>query len=96
MKFGLYTLNADGTIPEQVVSGGYFPVDSGLEHPQDLQMLGIVDDASEYEEVTDLKSYLFAIGADSWQGRDGDPFDVDGAEIFFTNILLQLEQELGE
>lgn len=95
MKFGLYTLNPDGTIPDQVVSGGYFPVDSGLKQPQDLQMLGIVNNASEYEEVTDLKSYLLAIGADSWQGIDGDPFDVDGALIYFENMLVELEQELG-
>jgi hypothetical protein len=95
LKFGLYTLEADGTVPEDVVSGGFFPVLNDLPEPQDYKLLGIVNSESSLEEVTDLKTYLIQIGAEEWLNRDGEAFDIEATVQSYENMLVELEQELG-
>lgn len=52
MKVTTYTLNADGTIPAFVINGGMFPRTNGNSSPQDLTLVGIVDDDAEGESYT--------------------------------------------
>ena len=77
MRIVKYTLNEDGSIPLEIVNGGFFPVDNGGVSPQDLTMLGWTNDESFGEDVADLKAYLLSIGAENWTNRAGEPVDLD-------------------
>lgn len=89
MKLAKYTLNLDGTIPDWVEDGGYFPTESGKESPQDLILVGIVADKVEAEEVTDLEAYLLSIGADTWVDFEENPIDVALLAQNFIESRLQ-------
>lgn len=61
MKIVTYTLNQDGTIPEFIVRGGYFPVQNNMESPQDFNLVGITnEDISNdvFENVEELIEYV--------------------------------------
>jgi hypothetical protein len=44
MKMIKYTLNADGTIPDYVLDGGYLAVANASSSPQDLDLIGVATD----------------------------------------------------
>jgi hypothetical protein len=46
MKLIKYTLNANGTVPEYVIDGGYFAVPNGGNSPKDLTLVGVANDDS--------------------------------------------------
>lgn len=92
MKLGIYTLNLDGTIPDFVINGGYFPHANQAAAPQDWKLIGWVTDDSGVENVTDLRSYLISIGAESWRDRDGNVFDLD-TEVAYVESLARLDTE---
>jgi hypothetical protein len=46
MKLIKYTLNANGTIPEYVIDGGYFAVPNGGNSPKDFTLVGVANDDS--------------------------------------------------
>lgn len=52
MKVIIYTLNADGTIPNQILNGGYFPKANQNESPQDFDLVGIVSDETSGDGLT--------------------------------------------
>lgn len=65
MKIVKYLLNVDGTIPEYIIDGGYFPVESGLDWPQEYYLIGIAEQWSQdtsFSSVGDLVSYLDTCG----------------------------------
>ena len=65
MKIVKYLLNIDGTIPEYIIDGGYFPVESGLDWPHDYYLIGISEQWSKdvsFASVEDLISYLDTCG----------------------------------
>lgn len=41
VKAALYTLNADGTVPDCILDGGYHGVDSDSQPPQDYKFVGV-------------------------------------------------------
>lgn len=86
MKIAKYVLNDDGTVPEYVVDGGYFAVANDNVSPQDVTLVGVVDDDAPISAITDLHSYLISIGAESWVNLDGTPFDIDAAVAFMRAL----------
>jgi len=64
MKVTTYTLNADGTIPDFVDNGGYFPDSRVGDSPQDWTLVGVcTDDApgaamTEAELVTHVEGFM--------------------------------------
>jgi len=61
MKIVVYTLNADGTIPEYILDGGYFDVANGGSWPQHMDLVGVAtDDAPQtgFANKTELLEYL--------------------------------------
>jgi hypothetical protein len=61
MKLVIYTLNADGTIPEYVMDGGYLPWYNNQLSPQDLDLVGVAtDDAPEIGFVTEADLLAYA------------------------------------
>lgn len=61
MKIIKYVLNLDGTIPDYVVSGGFFPKSNNNPSPQDYDFIGYSEDDSglkEYLSKSDLLNYV--------------------------------------
>ena len=84
-----YNLNANGTIPDYIDDGGYFPKANGGNSPQDYDMIGATVDGSSETGLGELaseaavKSYLDTYTGD-WTIRNittqsDDPF-VQAAE----------------
>jgi len=44
MKMIKYTLNADGTVPDYVLDGGYLAVENTNSSPQDYDLVGVAAD----------------------------------------------------
>lgn len=61
MKLIIYTLNEDGTIPDYVLDGGYWPCPNEKISPQDIDLIGVaLDSAIESSFVN--KEELIAYG----------------------------------
>ena len=64
MKVTTYILNADGTVPDFVDDGGYFPDNRDGDSPQDWTLVGVcIDDApgnamTEAELVTYVEGFM--------------------------------------
>ena len=81
MKIIIYTLNTDGTVPEYVIDGGYFPTDSQLPHPKDLFLVGIANENALQDAIPtqiDLQNYLESIN-EGWVDVEDQPFNSDEA-----------------
>ena len=60
MKIVIYTLNADGTIPEYVIDGGYLPWSNNQLSPQDSDLVGVATDEAPqtgFATEADLLTY---------------------------------------
>ncbi len=83
-----YTLEANGTIPNYIDDGGYYPKPHGGNSPQDWVFIGATSDSSSETGLGELankaavKSYLDSYTSD-WKERDGEgnetDFDQDAA-----------------
>ena len=93
-----YNLNANGTIPDYIDDGGYFPKANGGNSPQDYDMIGATVDSSSETGLGELaseaavKSYLDTYTGD-WTVRNiatqsDDPFDqaAEAANIWTKKI----------
>lgn len=56
MKVIKYILNEDGTIPDFIVDGGYFPVSNSGLSPQDLDFVGMTLDEGHNDDFIDAGS----------------------------------------
>ena len=89
MKIIIYTLNTDGTVPEYVIDGGYFPTDSQLPHPKDLFLVGIANENAFQDAIPtqiDLQNYLESI-SEGWVDIEGQPFNSDEAAFWLWSKL---------
>tara|TARA_R110002051_G_C8484233_1_gene462137 strand:+ start:225 stop:512 length:288 start_codon:yes stop_codon:yes gene_type:complete len=57
MKLIRYTLNEDGTLPDYVIDGGYFPKFNDGPSPQDYDLIGISETNPGLEEYTTKVSF---------------------------------------
>lgn len=87
MKIITYSLNEDGTIPDFIVDGGYFPIPRDAASPQDLTLLGIAVDDAPGPVITDVYAYLVSIGGESWTNIDGEPIDLVAAANFINELV---------
>lgn len=75
----VYRLNADGTVPDYVLDGGYFPFGVDGVPPQDWDLVGVTTAAAPgvpFPDVATLESYLVFIGGESWTNSDGSSADL--------------------
>ena len=89
MKIIIYTLNTDGTVPEYVIYGGYFPTDSQLPQPQDFFLVGIANENAFQDAIPtqiDLQNYLESI-SEGWVDIEGQPFNSDEAASWLWDKL---------
>ena len=70
-----YNLNTNGTIPDYIDDGGYFPKENSNSSPQDLDLIGATVDGSsetalgELTSEANVKSYLDTYTSD-WKDRN--------------------------
>jgi len=62
MKVTTYTLNADGTIPEFVDNGGYFPDSREGDSPQDWTLVGVCTDDAPGDAMTEAQLVTYVEG----------------------------------
>jgi hypothetical protein len=58
MKIIKYTLTPDGSVPEYVIDGGYFPVENNNPIPQNYTIVGVAIDAATEESFDDEATLL--------------------------------------
>lgn len=90
MKVVVYTLNEDGTVPEYVIDGGYFPHSNENFSPQDWDLVGVAQDnapGTVFSNQQSLKDYLISIGSDSWSDQYNNPINIDDAVSNFWTKL---------
>lgn len=74
-----YTLQPDGTVPQYVFDGGYFPTPNGNPSPQDWTLMGAAVNGAPGDGFADaaaIEAYLVSIGGESWTNPDGSPVDL--------------------
>jgi len=73
MKVTTYTLNADGTIPDFVESGGMFPLSNDNDSPQDWTLVGVCTDDAPGDAMTEaeLVTYVEAFSPVFVNPEDG-------------------------
>ena len=62
MKVTTYTLNADGTIPDFVDNGGYFPNSREGDPPQDFTLVGVCADDAPGDAMTEAELVTYVEG----------------------------------
>lgn len=62
MKVTTYTLNADGTIPDFVDNGGYFPDSREGDSPQDWTLVGVCTDDAPGDAMTEAELVTYVEG----------------------------------
>ena len=62
MKVTTYTLNADGTIPDFVDNGGYFPDSRVGDSPQDWTLVGVCTDDAPGDAMTEAQLVTYVEG----------------------------------
>tara|TARA_Y100000310_G_scaffold23549_1_gene22594 strand:+ start:1305 stop:1613 length:309 start_codon:yes stop_codon:yes gene_type:complete len=88
-----YTLNANGTIPDYIDDGGYFPKPNSNASPQDHDIIGATQDGSsetglgELANEAAIKTYL-----DSYTGdwTETDPADMENLIDFNQTAAAQM------
>lgn len=95
----LYTLNQDGTIPDYVSNGGYFPIENVLSSPQDYNLLGICEENISTDNLPencikvfsgrdDLEEYIDSITPDQvLEIVDGEMTSVPKTPDTVSNIV---------
>lgn len=75
----IYRLNADGTVPDYVVDGGYFPNATNGTPPQDWELVGVTTaeaPGTPFANVAALEAYLVSIGGEAWTDPLGAQVDL--------------------
>lgn len=57
MKVIIYTLLEDGTIPSQIIDGGYFPKSNLDDSPRNYDLIGISESWTGKAEITDKTEF---------------------------------------
>jgi hypothetical protein len=81
MKVTTYTLNADGTIPEFVNNGGYFPDSRVGDSPQDWTLVGVCTDDAPGDAMTEAELVTYVEGFLSVFTNPEDDSETPAADV---------------
>ena len=64
-----YNLNKNGTIPDYIIDGGYFPKQNNNKSPQDLDLIGLSNNTGleNYTNKTDFEDYIKSFCDNSYE-----------------------------
>ena len=80
MKIIKYNLLSDGTIPTQVIDGGYFAKYNGKKSPQDYDLIGLSDTwvgLGEIETDVEFETYIKSFRGDHTDTQLGISYKID-------------------
>ena len=82
MKLIKYTLLKNGSVPDYIIDGGYFPKSNSNNSPQDFDLVGLTNDNSKtgFSDKADFESYVKSFTPDSYT-------DIDGTTIYLQYSL---------
>ena len=58
MKLVIYTLNSDGTVPTEILNGGYLAVPNDKPWPQNYDLVGVTNDSNPKTGFTSEEDLL--------------------------------------
>ena len=103
-KLASYCLNSNGSVPDFVLDGGYYTVDSGLNSPQDNKIIGVTDDISTplpencfevFENETELRTYLTSVLPQTQSEFNPETNETTEVPTDFDGIVSHLNQLLS-
>lgn len=92
MKMIKYTLTPQGTVPDYVVDGGYFPVENNNPIPQNYTIVGIATDAATEESFLDEDAFLIYLQDNNFRFKNPHTKVVTPSRI----VASEMWSKLGE
>ena len=92
MKLIVYTLDADGTIPNYIVDGGYLPWANGGISPQDYDLVGVSTDTAAQEGFADDSALLVYAEEKEFIFTDPTTKEVVSSEIVINKIWSKINE----
>ena len=90
MKVVIYTLNADGTIPDYIVDGGYFACANDNASPQDLDLIGLATEDTEQPNFENKTKLLEYVKSKNLIFKNSLTKQLDSSEIVVENFWNQI------
>ena len=90
MKIVIYNLNADGTVPEYIIDGGYFATPNNNLSPQDLDLVGSALDTAQQNGFVDQNELLTYAESKNFVFTDPITEEVIPLEIVVESIWFNL------
>ena len=90
MKLIKYTLNANGTIPEYVTDGGYFPVANSGTSPQDYNLVGVSTDVATEESFADEVALLAYLQENNFEFKNPITEEIIPSETVVSDMWSKL------
>jgi hypothetical protein len=90
MKMIKYTLNADGTVPDYVLDGGYLAVANANLSPQDLDLVGVANDEAPQEGFANEAALISYAEANNMEFKDPITEEIIPLETVISSIWSKL------
>lgn len=90
MKLIVYTLNADGTIPEYVIDGGYLAWSNGGVWPQDFDMIGVATDDAEQTGFANKAALTAYIESKNFEFKDSRTNEITPVSTVVNDVWAKL------
>ena len=91
MKLIKYTLTLEGTVPNYVVDGGYFPVENNNPIPQNYTIVGAATDAATEESFADEAALLIYLQDNNFNFKNPHTEVLTSSETVVSDMWLKLE-----
>jgi hypothetical protein len=90
MKMIKYTLNADGTVPDYVLDGGYLAVANANPSPQDLDLVGVANDEAPQEGFANEAALISYAEANNMEFKDPITEEIIPLETVISSMWSKL------
>jgi hypothetical protein len=90
MKLIKYTLTPEGTVPNYVVDGGYFPVKNNNPTPQNYTIVGAATDVATEESFADEAALLVYLQDNNFTFKNPHTEVVTPSENVVSDMWLKL------
>lgn len=91
MKLIVYTLNADGTIPEYVVDGGYLACLNNNASPQNLDLVGVATNDAEQTGFANKAALTAYVESKDFEFKDPRTNEIIPNQTIVNQIWSKLQ-----